>query len=220
MATQVVSGTIRTNLGPLTTNTRSYPCTEVIGGFSAFQAPNRYQTFVQLNPTTIFLVGSCGTDGPTYTPFSVVYQASDIPGESTTPGSTSSDSSQPSPTSQPNNPSPETSKSTGLSPGAKAGIAIGAILGTIFIATAAFCLWRARRRRRASPSQDAEYAPPEFRPFAPVGATYVHSNNNITMGVAQPSGLVEVNPDRPAELTGRSRTIELGPLYRNEIART
>ncbi|KAI1275006.1 hypothetical protein F5Y07DRAFT_189547 [Xylaria sp. FL0933] len=186
MVTPVISGTIRTNLGPLTTNT----CTEVIqecgdcdvgwaaqtcidatvtdntdcwppragnvpntsgavlgwgiyspgivcpggftpaagatqGGFSPIQDPNRNQTYVRFKPTTTFLVGSCGTDGPIYTPFSVggtlgatkydsfsvsapfiqvVYQASDMPGESTI---TSSNSTNPSPTSQPNNPSPE-----------------------------------------------------------------------------------------------------------------
>ncbi|KAI0803459.1 hypothetical protein GGR55DRAFT_682603 [Xylaria sp. FL0064] len=328
MATPIISGTIRTNLGPLTTNTWSYACTEVIqecgdcdvgwaaqtcidatvtdntdcwpprarnvpntsgavlgwgvyspgivcpggftsaagathggssdfefqypltagetaigccpkGGFSPIQDPNGKQTCVQFKPTTTFLVGSCGTDGPIYTPFSVggtlgstkydsfsvsapfiqvVYQASDMPGESTT---TSSNSTNPSPTSQPNNPSPESNKSAGLSPGAKAGIAIGAILGAIFIATAAFCLWRARRRRRVPPSQDAEFVPPEFKPFAPLGAAYGHNdNNNIAMGVAQPSGLVEVNPNRPAELADRPRPVELGPLYRDGISRT
>ncbi|KAI0424245.1 hypothetical protein F5Y09DRAFT_335933 [Xylaria sp. FL1042] len=347
MATPVISGTVRTNLGPLTTNTWSYTCTEVIqecgdcdvgwaaqtcidgtvtdntdcwppragnvpktsgavlgwgiyspgivcpggftpvaaathggssdfefqyplsagetaigccpkdrhsslvivatSGFSPIQDPNRYQTCVQFKPTTTFLVGSCGTDGPTYTPFSiggtlnstqynsfsvsapfiqVVYQASDMPRESTTQSptssSSSSSSSNPSTASQPNSPSPESNKSTALSPGATAGIVIGAILGAIFIATATFCLWRARKRR-ASPRQAAEFVPPEFKPFAPASVAY--GQDNIAMGIARhdgivPSGLVEVNPNHPAELAGRPQPVELGSLYRNEIART
>ncbi|KAI1424272.1 hypothetical protein F5Y12DRAFT_460576 [Xylaria sp. FL1777] len=323
MATPAISGTIRTNLGPLTTNTWTYTCTEVIqecgncdvgwaaqtcidgtvtdnqecwppratdvpetsgavfgwgiyspgiicpggftsaaaathggssdfdfqypltagetaigccpsGGFSPIQDVNKYQTCVQFNPTTSFLVGSCGTDGPTYTPFSVggmlnstqyhsfsvsapflqvVYQASDLPGKSTLSSTSGTSTST---TSQPNNPSPESSKSSGLSPGATAGIAIGASLGVIFIVTAAFFLWRARQRQQASPHQNAEFVPPVFKPFVPFSAMQAHNNIGICIahrhqyGGALPSGLVEVNPNHPAELAGRLQSAELG----------
>ncbi|KAI3328649.1 hypothetical protein F4824DRAFT_405402 [Ustulina deusta] len=330
LAIPVISGTTRTNLGPLTTNTWTYACTEVIqecrtcdagwaaqtciagtvtdntecwppratnvpetsgallgwgvyspgiicpggytpaaaatyggssdfdfqypltagetaigccpkGGFSPIQDVNHHQTCVQFRPTTSFLVGSCGTDGPAYTPFSiggslnstryysfsvsapflqVVYQASDLPATSTSSptsgAASSSSSSNPSATSQPNTPSPASGESSGLSPGAKAGIAIGAVLGAIFIVTAAFCLWRARRRRQPSPRQDAEFVPPESKPFAPDDAARAH--NSIEMHVARqwrsdgavPSGLVEVNPNHPAELPQHPRPLELG----------
>jgi hypothetical protein len=66
------------------------------------------------------------------------------------------------------------SGSAGLSAGAAAGIAIGAALGLIFIATVAFCIGRARRKRYAKalsghqpgpktdsePSYTTEYEPP------------------------------------------------------------
>ncbi|KAI1294108.1 hypothetical protein F5Y03DRAFT_319929 [Xylaria venustula] len=329
MATPVISGVTRTNLGPLTTNTFKYACTEVIqecddcdvgwaaqtcidgivtdntdcwppratdvpktsgavlgwgiyspgivcpggftsaagathggssdfsfqypltagetaigccpkGGFSPIQDPNGYQTCVQFKPTTSFLVGSCGTDGPTYTPFSVggtlnstqynsfsvsapflqvVYQASDLRGTSSTHSSTSSTSTTQSTTSKPNGPkSGSSSKSSGLSPGATAGIAIGAILGAIFIATAAFCFWRVRRRRRrASPPQEAEFVPSEFKPFAAGNAVQGQSNNEGAARYhgAVPPGLVEVNPNHPAELVGHPRPVELQTVYRN-----
>ncbi|KAI0969051.1 hypothetical protein F4678DRAFT_440787 [Xylaria arbuscula] len=333
MATPVISDITRTNLGPLTTNTFTYTCTEVIqecddcdvgwaaqtcidgvvtdntdcwppratnvpktsgavlgwgiyspgivcpggftpaagathggssdfdfqypltagetaigccpkGGFSPIQDPNGKQTCVQFKPTTSFLVGSCGTDGPTYTPFSVggtlnstqynsfsvsapflqvVYQASDLPETSSTPSSTTSTSSAPSTTSQPNDPSSgNSSKSSGLSTGATAGIAIGVILGVIIIATAAFCIWRTRRRRQASPPQGVQFVPSEFKPFAAGSAA---QGQNNTGGLARhhgavPSGFVEVNPNHPAELAGRPRPVELGSVYRDDTART
>ncbi|KAF2968937.1 hypothetical protein GQX73_g4627 [Xylaria multiplex] len=266
MATPVISGITRTNLGPLTTNTWTYTCTEVIqqcsdcnvgwaaqtcvdgvvsdnqacwppratnvpvtsgalnawgvyspgiecpsgytsiaaaihggsadfdfqfpltagetavgccpiGGFTATRDVFNSQTCTQLEPTTSFLVGSCGTAGPTFTPFSVggtldsktytsfavhapllqlVYQASDLPETGTTKtGSSGSSSSTGSsnggtlpPTSRPNGENGQSGTSSGLSPGAAAGIAVGAILGVLLITAAAFCLWRVGRRRR------------------------------------------------------------------------
>ncbi|KAI0542500.1 hypothetical protein GGR58DRAFT_497051 [Xylaria digitata] len=320
MATPVISGTTRTNLGPLTTNTWTYTCTEVIqgcggcdvgwaaqtcidgvvtdnqecwppratnvpktgdallgwgvyspgfvcpggytsaaeithggssnfkfqyplkpgetalgccpiGGFSPIQDPNGYQTCVQFKPTTSFLVGSCNTDGPVFTPFSVggmlnstqynsfsvsapflqvVYQASDLPATSTTSSSTSisSGGSSPSNTSIPSDTSPE---SSGLSAGATAGIAVGVVLGVIFIATAAFCLWRTRWRRRiVPPQQGGEFVPSEFKPFGSVGGMPGHNNVGLS---AVPSGMVAVNPNYPAELANPAPPAELGPSY-------
>ncbi|RYC57513.1 hypothetical protein CHU98_g8692 [Xylaria longipes] len=218
MATPVIQGTIRTNLGPLTTATWTYTCTEVIqrcsscddgwaaqtcmtgvvtdnkecwpptatdvpatsgalsgwgvyspgivcpggytsaaaathggssdfqfqypltagetalgccpkGGFSPILDVNQLQTCVQFKPTASFLVGSCGTDGPAYTPFSVggtldstpynsfsvsapffqaVHKASDLPDKSapTSTDTQSSSSSSNSPTPQPSGNSP------------------------------------------------------------------------------------------------------------------
>ncbi|TGJ81556.1 hypothetical protein E0Z10_g7199 [Xylaria hypoxylon] len=320
MATPVISGTTRTNLGPLTTNTWTYTCTEVIqqcsscgvgwaaqtcikgvvtdnqecwppratnvpattdallgwgvyspgivcpggytsaaagthggsynfdfdypltagetamgccpiGGFSPIQDPRGIQTCVQFKPTTSFLVGSCGTDGPAFTPFSVggtldstqynsfsvsapflqvVYQASDLPATSTNSSSTSSTST---PTTQPSGQTSEISKSSGLSTGATAGIAVGVVLGAIFIATAAFCIWRTRRRRGATvlPQQDAEFVHSGYKPFGPVGSAPGY--NNFGMG-AVPPGVVPVNPNYPAELANPVPPAELGPSYR------
>ncbi|KAI1332437.1 hypothetical protein F5Y16DRAFT_420516 [Xylariaceae sp. FL0255] len=127
-------------------------------GFQPIINANGQQTCVDFQPTTSFLVGSCGADSPVYTPFSIggtlysnqfesfsidaplfqgVYKASDIsstPSSSPTPGPTPSSSSQ--------------GSNTRLSSGAIAGIVIGALLGLIVIATVAFCLWRRRTHRR------------------------------------------------------------------------
>ncbi|KAI3325506.1 hypothetical protein HD806DRAFT_449633 [Xylariaceae sp. AK1471] len=269
MATPVISGVTRTNLGPLTTNTWTYTCTEVIqlcpgcdsgwaaqtcateqlfygptdnqncwpprvtgvpskafilsgwgvyspgifcpegftsaaaithggssdfnfqfpltagetgigccpkGGFTPFDV-NGQQTCLQVNPTTTFLIGSCSTGTPTYTPFSiggrlnssqfnsfsvwapmlqVVYQASDLAEEnsttlstlsSTTSSSGNTVSPQISATNKPGGGS--ISGSAGLSVGTAAGIAIGSALGLIFIATVTFCICRAQRKRYA-----------------------------------------------------------------------
>ncbi|KAI0445170.1 hypothetical protein F4803DRAFT_192969 [Xylaria telfairii] len=302
MATPVIQGTTRTNLGPLTTATWTYTCTEVIqqcgdcdegwaaqtcisgvvtdnqdcwppratnvpptsgaligwgvyspgivcpdgytsavgathGGSSdfTFQYPltagetaigccpkggyipildvNQRQTCVQFKPTTSFLVGSCGNDGPVYTPFSVggtlnstqynsfsvsapffqaVYKASDLPATSTsTPtrtrgGSTSSSSS---PTTRPG---ASSSTSGHLSTGATAGIAVGSVLAAVIVAAAGFCAWRVRRRKQRATAAElppTTFQPSEFKPFAPMA----------------------VNPHNPVELPNPTPAVELGP---------
>ncbi|KAF2972069.1 hypothetical protein GQX73_g1614 [Xylaria multiplex] len=283
MATPVISGTTRTNLGPLTTNTWTYTCTEVIqgygqynagwaaqtcingivtdnqecwppratdvpktgnalfgwgvyspgfvcpggytsaaetthGGFSPIQDPNGHQTCVQFKPTTSFLVGSCNTDGPVFTPFSVggtlnsttynsfsvsapflqvVYQASDLPATSTTSSSTniSSGGSTPSNTSISSDATPESSMSSGFSLGAIAGIVVG-VVGLIFIV--AFYLWQKYRRRRT------EFAPSQLKTFGSAGGVPAHNN------VGQ--GMVAVDPNHPAELENPTRLVELANL--------
>ncbi|KAI1152431.1 hypothetical protein F4825DRAFT_310081 [Nemania diffusa] len=303
MATPVISGTTRTNLGPLTTNSWTYTCTEVIqecsdcdngwaaqtcidgvvtdnqecwppratnvpktsgaldawgvyspgivcpggytsvataiqsssdfefqyplkaketaigccptGGFSAVRDVFNTQTCLQFRPTTSFLVGSCGTAGPTFTPFSVggtlnstrypnfsvnapflmlVYQASDLPATSTSSSTSSSSSSSsnnngtPSATSSSDEQHSRSGKGSGLSPGAAAGIAVGVTLGAILIAAAAaFRLWRGRQKRHAgaSPRQGAEFLPPEFKPLGPAQLDADNQNTINTNAVPQ-----------------------------------
>ncbi|KAI0418213.1 hypothetical protein F5X98DRAFT_386438 [Xylaria grammica] len=212
---------------PLTAGERAIGCCP-IGGFSPIQDPNGYQTCVQFKPTTSFLVGSCGSDGPVFTPFSVggtldstqynsfsvsapflqvVYQASDLPSKSSSSSTRSMSSSDPSPTAQPGDAAQPSGQSGGLSAGATAGVAIGVVLATILAATAAFCVWRTRRRRRA-----AAFVPSEFKPFGPVGSGPTAAQHHNGMGVT-PSGLVEVNPYHPAELANPVPPVELGPSY-------
>ncbi|KAI0453906.1 hypothetical protein F5B21DRAFT_504795 [Xylaria acuta] len=327
MATPAILGTVRTNLGPLTTATWTYTCTEVIqecgtcdkgwaaqtcitgivtdnkdcwppratnvpptsgallgwgvyspgivcpggytsaaaathggssdfdfqypltagetaigccpkGGFIPIRDVNQRQTCVQFKPTTSFLVGSCGTDGPAYTPFSVgdtlnstqynsfsvsapffqaVYQSSDLPAKPTRTQSTTSGSNSPTP--QPSEISPASSGH--LSAGATAGIAVGSILAAIFIATAGFCAWRVRRRkRRAAELPNTNFQPSEYKPFAVGGG--VPAGDPVGVGVAPqhwgydgpvPPGLVAVNPHHPAELANSTPPVELGPSY-------
>ncbi|KAI0538205.1 hypothetical protein GGR58DRAFT_310374 [Xylaria digitata] len=248
MATPVISGITRTNLGPLTTNTWTYTCTEVIqqcsdcdvgwaaqtcidgvvsdnqacwppratnvpetsgalnawgvyspgivcpggytsvaaaihggsadfnfqfpltagetaigccpiGGFSATRDVFNTQTCTQLKPTTSFLVGSCGTAGPTFTPFLVggtlgskkytgfsvhapllqlVYQASDLPGtsmsstaERSTESGTESSIPRSSSTGSSNSRPDEQNHQSGTSPGLSPGAAAGIAVGAI-----------------------------------------------------------------------------------------
>ncbi|KAI0467319.1 hypothetical protein F4859DRAFT_275137 [Xylaria cf. heliscus] len=295
MATPVIQNTIRTNLGPLTTATWTYTCTEVIqgcgncdkgwaaqtcirgvvtdntdcwppratnvpatsgallgwgvyspgivcpGGYTSvaaatydgtsdfsFQYPltagetaigccpkggfipildvNKKQTCVQFKPTTSFLVGSCGNDGPAYTPFTIggtlnsttynsfsvsapffqaVHQASDLPATST-PTSTntqSSSSTSNSPTAQSSDNSSQASRS--LSAGATAGIAVGVILGVIIIATAAFCAWRVRRRKQQHVAElpNTNFQPSDYKqPYGAAGGG-VPAENPVNAGV-------------------------------------
>ncbi|KAI8948136.1 hypothetical protein F4801DRAFT_581666 [Xylaria longipes] len=331
MATPVIQGTIRTNLGPLTTATWTYTCTEVIqrcsscddgwaaqtcmtgvvtdnkecwpptatdvpatsgalsgwgvyspgivcpggytsaaaathggssdfqfqypltagetalgccpkGGFSPILDVNQLQTCVQFKPTASFLVGSCGTDGPAYTPFSVggtldskqynsfsvsapffqaVHKASDLPDKSapTSTDTQSSSSSSNSPTPQPSGNSPAGGS---LSAGATAGIAVGSVLGAILIATAGFCAWRMRRRKRpAAELPQSNLQPSEYKPFAAGGGGggggVTAAGNPGSVGAATQHwgyDLVAVNnPNHPAELPNSTPPVELGPSY-------
>lgn len=121
-------------------------------------------------------MGTCNGDSPAYTPlaipgtlgdneyqsfkisaplFQMVYRASDIKDVSS-PSSTSTTATIPS--SPPNGNRPgdankgnkngDSGSGSGLSAGATAGIAIGVVLAVILAATAGFCLWRSRRRKR------------------------------------------------------------------------
>ncbi|KAI0864739.1 hypothetical protein F4860DRAFT_379543 [Xylaria cubensis] len=326
MATPVILGTTRTNLGPLTTATWTYTCTEVIqgcgncdegwaaqtcisgvvtdnkqcwpptaanvpptsgaligwgvyspgivcpggytsaaaathggtsdfdfqypltagetaigccpkGGFSPILDVNSRQTCVQFKPTTSFLVGSCGNNGPAYTPFTVggtlnsttynsfsvsapffqaVYQASDLPASSThtqsssSSSSSSTSSSSSSPTTKPND------NSHALSAGATAGIAIGSILAAILIATAGFCAWRSRKKRHVAELPHTTYQPSEYK------YSGVPAGNPVGVGAAPqhwgydgsaPPGTVAVNHNYPAELANATPPAELGPSY-------
>lgn len=192
---------------------------------------NGHQTCVQFKPTTSFLVGSCGNDGPVYTPFTIggtlssmqynsfsvsapflqlVYQPSDSTVTSTsssTRRSTSSSKSNVSPTARPSNTKPGIGvKTHKLSAGATAGIAIGAILGAILVATISFCLWRARRKRQADASISDSQSP-ESKPF--VGVDGARTPQWRDDGVPPP-GIVEVNPNHPAELPMPPPPAELG----------
>ncbi|KAH8160301.1 hypothetical protein CIB48_g7938 [Xylaria polymorpha] len=303
MATPVIQGTTRTNLGPLTTATWTYTCTEVIqecgdcdegwaaqtcisgvvtdnqdcwppratnvpptsgaligwgvyspgivcpGGYTSavgathggssdftFQYPltagetaigccpkggyipildvNQHQTCVQFKPTTSFLVGSCGNDGPVYTPFSVggtlnstqynsfsvsapfyqaIHKASDLPATTTsTPTRTQSSSSTSRSNSPTSEPGANSSTSGHLSTGATAGIAVGSILAVAVVAAAGFCAWRVRRRKQRAAAAElppTTFQPSEFKPFASM----------------------TVNPHNPAELPNPTPPVELGP---------
>ncbi|KAI1735109.1 hypothetical protein F4680DRAFT_435998 [Xylaria scruposa] len=325
MATPVILGTTRTNLGPLTTATWTYSCTEVIqqcgncdegwaaqtcmsgvvtdnkycwpptaanvpptsgaligwgvyspgivcpggytsaaaathggtsdfdfqfpltagetaigccpkGGFSPILDVNSRQTCVQFKPTTSFLVGSCGNNGPAYTPFTVggtlnsttynsfsvsapffqaVYQASDLPASSTHTQSSSSSGSSGSSTS--NSPAPKPSdNSRALSTGATAGIAIGSILAAILVATAGFCFWRMRKKQRVAELPHTNYQPSEYKysgfPAGNPGGVSAAPQHWGYDGSA-PQGPVAVNPNYPAELANASPPAELGPSY-------
>ncbi|KAI1185423.1 hypothetical protein F5B17DRAFT_33160 [Nemania serpens] len=319
MATQIISGTVRTNLGPLTTATWTYTCTDVIqrcsdcdagwaaqtcihgtindnqacwppratnvpttagpllgwgvyspglvcpGGYTSagaatYRGPSNFdfdfpltagetaigccpkggftptideggdQTCVQIKPTTSFLVGNCGNNGPAYTPFTLggtlsskqyksfsvsapllqlVYQSSDSKVTSTTSStrrSTSSTKSNVSPTAHPNNTKPGSrAKSRKLSAGATAGIVIGAILGAILAATIAFCLWRARRRRQAEASSPDTQLP-ESKPLEEADGPQTRQWRDDG---APPPDVVAMNPNHPAELPNPPPSAEL-----------
>ncbi|KAI1437956.1 hypothetical protein GGR50DRAFT_570486 [Xylaria sp. CBS 124048] len=114
----------------------------------------------------------------------LVHQASDLPTSTTTTSepavtelgsennnSSSSDSSvQPTPPANHQSPTPTPTPTptpiptqntiSTLSTGATAGIAIGAVLGVLFIGMGAFCLWRGKHRRPASESPPPPPPPP------------------------------------------------------------
>lgn len=195
---------------------------------------NGHQTCVQFKPTTSFLVGRCGNDGPAYTPFTIggtlssmqynsfsvsapflqlVYQPSDSKTttsstrRTTTRSTSSSSKGNASPTGHPNNTKPGShAKTSKLSAGATAGIAIGAILGAILVATIAFCVRRARRRRQEDVS-NLDSQPPESKPYTEVDGdqTPQWRANDVP-----PPGVVEVNPNHPAELPIPPPSTELG----------
>ncbi|KAI3319879.1 hypothetical protein HD806DRAFT_508182 [Xylariaceae sp. AK1471] len=157
---------------PLTAGETAIGCCPK-GGFSAIRdINNKGQTCVQFQPTTSFLVGTCGSDGgPTYTPFSiggtlnsgqlksfsvnapmlqVVHQASDLlAGYTSISSKSSSDALSRTGTGHSDGNIEGNNQNPGLSAGAIAGIAIGAVLGAILAATFAFCVWRARWRKRS-----------------------------------------------------------------------
>ncbi|KAI0397968.1 hypothetical protein F5Y17DRAFT_256120 [Xylariaceae sp. FL0594] len=137
-----------------------------IGAYQPLTDSYGHQTCVQFLPTTTFLVGTCSSNSPVYTPFAIpgklgnatyssfkisaplfqmVYQATDL---GPIPSSTSSSSSTPTPTPTSASETAQKNSNRGPSAGAIAGIAIAAVLAVIIAATAGFCLWRRRRRRR------------------------------------------------------------------------
>ncbi|KAI1148159.1 hypothetical protein F4825DRAFT_111396 [Nemania diffusa] len=326
MATPVISGTTRTNLGPLTTDTWTYTCTEAIqqcsschaawaaqtcisgtitdnqdcwppratdvptttgavygwgvyspgivcpggytsavgatyggssdfdfqypltagetaigccpkGGFLPIQDPNGKQTCVQFKPSTTFLLGTCGPDGPAYTPFSIggtfastqykefsvtgplyqaVHQASDLSSSSassstaTQSSDTTSSSSSNSSSTQSSDANPSSGKASGLSAGAIAGIVIGVALAVILSAAVAFCLLRRRRKQRLAAAAAPPYS--DVKPYAPIGENPAELHNTPQWqyaGVETQSPMV-VNPTHPAELANTTPPAELG----------
>ncbi|KAI8628075.1 hypothetical protein F5Y19DRAFT_152155 [Xylariaceae sp. FL1651] len=219
---------------PLTAGETAIGCCPK-GGFSPILDVNGHQTCVQFKPTTSFLVGTCGSDAPTYTPFSVpgtlsaiqfnsfsvsapmfqmVYQASDLPRNSisSTSKAISSTSSFDSAATGPSHGVDGQVDHNRISAGAIAGIAIGAILGVIFLATFAFCLWRARRKRYAGLLSHHDSLNPRSEASNievwPVEADNTQVKKPVEMGVTPqwhysdqaPPGVVEVNPNQPVEL--------------------
>ncbi|KAI1112044.1 hypothetical protein F5Y14DRAFT_423469 [Nemania sp. NC0429] len=194
------------------------------GGFAPIIDKNGDQTCVQFKPTTSFLVGSCDNNGPSYTTFAVggtlkskqynsfsvsapflqlVYQSSDsktTTKTTTTKRSTTSSKGKASPTAQSNSSKPGKGKKTSskLSVGATAGIVIAAVFGAILVATIAFCLWRAKRRRQADVSDpDSQPIESESKSFAEVDGAKTPQERDDD---GPPPGMVAVNPNHPAEL--------------------
>ncbi|KAI0104260.1 hypothetical protein GGR51DRAFT_229316 [Nemania sp. FL0031] len=313
MATPVISGTTRTNLGPLTTDTWTYTCTEVIqqcsncrngwaaqtcisgtvtdnqdcwpprttgvpatsgavfgwgvyspgivcpGGYTSavgatyggssdfnFQYPltagetaigccplggylpirdsGKRQTCVQYKPSTSFLVGSCHTDGPVYTSFSLgntlhsmtykkfvvsapmyqaVFQSSDLSATSTSISTVSQTRS--SRTSGTNaggsgntsaaQVSDSNNRSSGLQKGVIAGIAIGTAALVALIAAAVIFLWlRGRKRRHAL---IAAAAPKTVPPYPDIEQTEFKPP------------LLAGSPENPVEVNGMTPPAEL-----------
>ncbi|KAI1828131.1 hypothetical protein F4861DRAFT_535555 [Xylaria intraflava] len=229
---------------PLTSGESAIGCCPE-GGFVPIKGYGRIQTCVQFQATTPFLLGSCGSDGPAFTPFTiggefnsvvypsfsvsapflqVVHQASDLPATSTsslTNPATSTTSTSNSPVSPANTQSSETSKSSSLSPGAAAGIAIGALVALILIAAGAFFfLRRYRKNRLAAPQQwDAGATGPAFKPYEPVHSVQVTGPNEMLMAPhsqydgATPSNSLGSHPSQVAELASPGMTSELGSDY-------
>ncbi|KAI1123994.1 hypothetical protein F5Y10DRAFT_269535 [Nemania abortiva] len=160
---------------PLTAGETAIGCCPQ-GGFLPIRNGGGRQTCVQFKPSTSFLIGTCGADGPAYTPFSVggtlnsmtykhfivsapmyqaVFQASDLTASSTSSSITTqsisgsnSDSSGDTSFPQTNGASPGSGKDSVLQKGAIIGIAIGATGVAILVAAAVIFLWRRARKRR------------------------------------------------------------------------
>ncbi|OIW30080.1 hypothetical protein CONLIGDRAFT_702532 [Coniochaeta ligniaria NRRL 30616] len=150
------------------------------------------------------ITGSSASRTPTSTTSSTATGAGIGTAADTTSPSSSATTQPGAPSSSTATPTPGASPS-GLSTGAIAGIAVGAVLGVLLLALAAFLVWRRSRRARAvaSTHDDGGLAGPHELPAA-------GHDSNAKYGMSPPSELLAPNAEKkqalehelPADPTG------------------
>ncbi|KAI0197024.1 hypothetical protein F4808DRAFT_299504 [Astrocystis sublimbata] len=172
---------------PLTSGETALGCCPT-GGYVPYINAANWRTCVQFNPTTSFLVGTCGPDGAAYTPFSVgntmhseqlisfspsapffqlVHKSTDLSSSTSSPTASNDASSTATPppaNNNNNNNNKDSSSDAGLTSGQLAGIVVGAVIAAILVGVAAFFAWRVRSRKRQGDLPQANYQTSEYKP--------------------------------------------------------